>query len=435
VPITQTYTFYHDGSTALYAMSNPVYLDRTAKVTFNAIPPKYSVPSKWPTWTGSKGPWVEEITYIRSNAAVDKGERYQVVSAVSLATIDELKEAGADYPVWVTERYLQLPDTITERTRQLARAITEPFADPFSKAQAIERHMRTEIKYNEQIAAPPPDVDKVDYILFELKEAYCDYYASSMIVMLRSVGIPARLAVGFAQGDYDVERGVYHVVNADAHSWVEVYFPRYGWVEFEPTAAQPDIVRLVAPENDGSGSGDLPDAGTMFDDGRIPGKPEEDPLDEEIAGRELPAITFNLPLFGAQINIPWSVVTGGMTVIGIVLLAGLAVVGFWWRQQQMQASQSIFNLYQNMVRLAGWMGAGLRPWQTPYEHAGVLQHHLPTHQSEVETITNEYVHHTFSPTGAEQDGAKSRLTIESSLAWRRLRSEMIKAAIKRRLRW
>jgi transglutaminase-like putative cysteine protease len=435
VPITQTYTFYHDGSTALYAMSNPVYLNRTAKVTFNAIPAKYSVPSKWPTWIGSKGPWVEEITYIRSNAAVDKGENYLVVSAVSQATLDELREAGPDYPVWVTERYLELPDTITERTRQLARTLTEPFDDPFSKARAIERYMRTEIKYNEQIAAPPSGVDKVDYILFERQEAYCDYYASAMIVMLRSVGIPARLAVGFAQGDYDKERGVYHVVNADAHSWVEVYFPRYGWIEFEPTAAQPAIVRPVAPDNDDASTGDLADVGPMFDDGRIPGKPEEDPLDEEIASGELPAITLNLSLFGAQISVPWSVITGGMTVIGVVLLAGLAVVGFWWRQQEMQANQSIFNLYQTMVRLASWMGAGLRPWQTPYEHATVLQNQLPTLQSEVETITDEYVHYTFSPPGVEQDGAQSRLTIESSLAWRRLRPEMIKTALKRRLRW
>jgi transglutaminase-like putative cysteine protease len=443
-PVTQTFTFYHDGSTALYAMSNPVRLDRSAKVTFNAISgKKYSLPIRWLGWTDSEGPRVEEITYIRSNAAVDKGESYQVVSAVSWATIEQLKEAHTDYPTWVAERYLKLPDTVTERTRQLARELTEPFDNPFSKAQAIERYLRTEIKYNERISTPPLNVDKVDYILFDLKEAYCDYYASSMIVMLRSVGIPARLAAGFAQGDYDAERDVYQVLNADAHSWVEVYFPQYGWVEFEPTAAQPSIVRLTGPATDDA----FADSGLGIDNlgegGLIPGKPEELLTEEEPIGGELPLI-FNMPWFDTQISLPRGVVKRGITFTSIALLVGLATAGFWWYRQQTRAIKNIFDLYQSMVNLASWMGAAIRPWQTPYEHAGILKRRLPTYEREVETITTEYVHQTFSPPRASSQhdtlqGIKSivesRVTYQSNLAWRRLRPEMIKTAIKRRLPW
>jgi transglutaminase-like putative cysteine protease len=443
-PVSQTYTFYHNGSIALYAMSNPISLDRPAKATFNAIPPKYSVLSQWPTWSASEGPWVEEITYIRSNAAVDKDESYQVVSAASQATVEQLEQAGSDYPAWVVERYLQLPDTITERTRQLARDLTGPFDNPFAKVQAIENFMRTEIEYNEQIAAPPSDVDKVDYILFDLKQAYCDYYASSMIVMLRSVGIPARLAAGFAHGDYDSERGVFHVVNADAHSWVEVYFPRYGWIEFEPTAVQPIIVRPTAPDDNDSAS----DAASSLEpddwvEEMFPGEPDNMPIDDGSFRRGLP-ITFNLPWFDVQISLPRSVVRGGISFITVVLVIGVAAAGYWWYRQQAQAAQNISKLYQNMVRLAGWMGAALRPWQTPYEHAAVLQQRLPTHQREVEIITTDYVHHTFSPSGASKKTASAgershspgaTSTWDSSLAWRRLRPEMIKAAIRRRLPW
>jgi transglutaminase-like putative cysteine protease len=443
-PVTQTYIFYDNGSIALYAMSNPISLDRPAKVTFNAIPAKDSASGNWPVWLESEGPWAEEITYIRSNAAVDRGETYQVVSAASQATVEQLKEAGTDYPAWVAERYLQLPDTITERTRQLGRELTEPFDNPFAKARAIESFLRAELEYNEQIAAPPPNVDKVDYILFELKQAYCDYYASSMIVMLRSVGIPARLAAGFASGDYDSERGIFHVINADVHSWVEVYFPGYGWIEFEPTAAQPLIVRPTTPDNDGSDSGP---AGSLnpedFADDSIPGKPDNIPIDDEAFGSDLP-ITFSLPWFGVQINLPRSAVRGGVSFISVVLAIGVAAAGYWWYRQQAQAAQNIFKLYQNMVRLAGWMGAALRPWQTPYEHAAVLQRSLPTHQHEVEIITTDYVRQTFSPSGASKKTASTGdrshslappSTWQSSLAWRRLRPEMIKAAIRQRLPW
>jgi transglutaminase-like putative cysteine protease len=432
--VTQTYTFYRDGSTVLYALSNPIRLDRSAKVYFNALSDRQIAQTTRPDWSG-RGPWVEEITYLRSNATVDSSESYQVVSAVSQATVSELESAGTDYPPWITERYLQLPDTITRRTHRLARELTEPFDNPFDKTRAIEHYLRTELTYNERIPAPPPDVEKVDYILFTAKEAYCDYYASAMIVMLRSVGVPARLAAGFAQGSYNSELGLFHVINADAHSWVEVYFPRYGWIEFEPTAAQPAIVRPTAPEYDSPpGPGSSP-----FDD--FPGPDERPdrqqnlPIDDEnIAGL---SFTIGLPWFG-EISLPRSVVSARVIGLGLVMLAVLVGTGLWWRQQLSQPTGDITNLYQRMVRLAGWMGVARRPWQTPYEHAAVLQHNLPSRRREVETITGEYVHHIFSPPADASNRIAAQLSDarESNLAWNRLRSEMLKASLKRRLpRW
>jgi hypothetical protein len=335
----------------------------------------------------------------------------------------------------VTERYLQLPDTITERTRQLAQQITARHNAPFSKAEAIERYLRREIVYNEQIAAPPPGRDKVDYILFEAKEAYCDYYASSMIVMLRSLGIPARLAVGFAQGDFDRERNIFHVVNADAHSWVEVYFPAYGWIEFEPTAAQPAIVRLVAPEDTEPENSSALNPEDLESD-RTPDMPNNIPIDEEFAGGEFPAATFGLPFLGT-ISISQSAVRGGMTTIVIILIMGTIGGVYWWRRQQKYAGQNIFNLYHSMIRFARWMGIPARSWQTPFEHARVIKNRLPQQQQDVDTITNEYVHQTFGKGTSRQRNVviQTAITYESGLAWQRLRPEMIKAAIRRRLPW
>ena len=87
----------------------------------------------------------------------------------------------------------------------------------------------------------------MDWVLFDLKQGYCNYYASAMVVMLRTMGIPARMAAGFAQGTWNSDEQAFVVEERDAHTWVEVYFPGYGWVEFEPTAAQAPLNRGDEP--------------------------------------------------------------------------------------------------------------------------------------------------------------------------------------------
>ena len=106
----------------------------------------------------------------------------------------------------MTERYLQLPDTVPFRVRDLAAKITAAYDNPYDKAEAIEAVLRT-YEYNQGIAAPPPGADAVDYFLYDVKQGYCDYYASAMVVMLRSVGIPARFAVGYTPGKAVPQQG------------------------------------------------------------------------------------------------------------------------------------------------------------------------------------------------------------------------------------
>ncbi len=427
-PITQTYSLYRENTTVLYAMSNPIALSRSAKVYFNALTGEQVLQANIPGWLGEEGDtWAEEITYIRSNATISGGENYQVVSAASLANISQLQAAGTNYPGWVTDRYLQLPNSTTDRTRQLARDLTDRYDNPFDKAQAVERFLRAELIYNEKLTAPPDGIDKVDYTLFTSKEAYCDYYASSMIVMLRSLNIPARFSAGFARGTFKSEIDAFHVINADAHSWVEVFFPNYGWIDFEPTAAQPVIIRAIAPELDASLAGPLPQE-NIEEQNLPPERPNNIPIDDEFIA---PGFDFNIPWFGGSISLPRSVLNWSLLLVGLFLLVLLVGGGFWWRQQSVKTNLTIPRLYQHMVQLAGWMGLKFHTWQTPYEHAAMLQHSLPTHQDEVEAITDQYVYQTFGSGSASTQ--QTPIVYESNLVWHRLRPEMIKQAFLRRL--
>ena len=167
---------------------------------------------------------------------------YWADSRLPLATADQLRAAGSDYPGWVTKRYLALPDELPFRVRQLALDLTAVQPDPYDRALAIERYLR-EFAYTLDLGAPPAERDVVDYFLFDLKRGYCDYYASAMVVLARAAGLPARLVVGYASGFYDPQKAHYKVTEADAHAWTEIYFPGIGWVEFEPTGGLPPLER------------------------------------------------------------------------------------------------------------------------------------------------------------------------------------------------
>ena len=179
-----------------------------------------------------------------------QGDVYEVTSRVSTADAASLRSAGNAYPSWVSERYLQLPDTITDETVALANELTAPYDNAFDKSVAVRDYLRNNITYNDQIDAPPDDVEPVHYTLFETQEGYCNYYASAMVVMLRSQGVPSRIVSGYAQGEFDEESVSYRVRASNAHTWVEVYYPEYGWIQFEPTVSIPTVDR---PENAGGG--------------------------------------------------------------------------------------------------------------------------------------------------------------------------------------
>ncbi len=183
-------------------------------------------------------------------AATTEERIYRADSRLPVYTVEALRADTTEYPEWLLERYLQLPETTPERVRVLARDLTATQPTPYDRAAAIERYLREEFPYTLDVPRPPAQADIADYFLFELKEGYCDYYATAMVVLARAAGLPARMVVGYVNGRYDMANARYIVTEADAHAWVEVYFPTYGWIEFEPTGGVAPISRPRENEDD-----------------------------------------------------------------------------------------------------------------------------------------------------------------------------------------
>lgn len=219
-----------------------IYLTTYAQTLFSPSQPIWvSLPSQ--TKSASNPDGTIDLSGFETNRPLAPQTAYRVQSSISNSTISQLRQAGTDYPDWVVERYLDLPETITARTRQLAEDITSGIDNPYDKVIAVTNYLRNNMEYQETIAEIPRDEEPIDWFLFETQTGFCNYYATAEVVLLRSIGIPARWAVGYAQGEA-LDDNQYAVRQRDAHSWPEVYFPSFGWVEFEPTVSQPEIVRL-----------------------------------------------------------------------------------------------------------------------------------------------------------------------------------------------
>lgn len=196
-----------------------------------------------------------------------QASEYQVISAATLVTANQLAAAPVDYPSELRLLYLQLPESIPGRVRTLAARLAQGAADPYHKAIRIQNYLRENYIYDLSVPTAPPGKDVVDYFLFDAPGGFCSHYATAMTVMLRSVGIPARVASGYAMGNYNGNRGAYHVPVSASHAWVEVYFSGYGWVEFEPTAGR---VAIVYPEEDEEMAGSVTSVSPSIEDEAAP---------------------------------------------------------------------------------------------------------------------------------------------------------------------
>jgi hypothetical protein len=192
---------------------------------------------------------------VRSPVLLEDGLVYSVVSEIPvfdpamLATMGDPPTAGEPQ----LERYLQLPEGLPGRVGDLAAQITAGASTPYERAVAVQDWLQANTLYDLTVAREPEGVDAVDHFLFETQRGFCEHIASAMVVLLRSAGVPARIATGYGPGERNPLTGYFEVRHSDAHAWVEVALPGLGWMTFDPTfgvpPAEPSFAsRFLAPE-------------------------------------------------------------------------------------------------------------------------------------------------------------------------------------------
>jgi transglutaminase-like putative cysteine protease len=373
---------------------------------------------------------VSELSLIISHGIIQPGQTYTLTSAISFATEAQLRSDSVDYPSDVIARYLQLPDTVPQRVFDLAEELADGHENPYDIAKGIETYLRG-YEYNDQIPGPAPDEDSADYFLFEEKQGYCDYYATSMAVMLRHLGIPTRLVQGYATGEYDPLSGAYRFLEKDAHTWVEVYFPTYGWIQFEPTASETAIERqsgaaIPPEEGGGAASYEHPKAGDEAER-NIPIPEETKPL-TSLAGRT-PELTQQFALNLGRMLLLAAVT--GLFLVAILMWRLLRTPGVRTkvRMKKQPPRDFIGRLWDRLWWWGERLNMIMRPSLTPLEQAEIFSLSLPDIADDVHLLAQLYARDQYSPHTLAPDDME-----RAQYAWLRLRSQFIRAWMNRRLR-
>jgi transglutaminase-like putative cysteine protease len=446
-----------DGIITLITPSQPVWISRSGTIIYGEL------------LDGS-------IDWISHEASpfIRPGEVYEVRSSLPGVSQKELREAGTDYPEWIVQNYLQIPESITPRTRTLAQRITDGFDTPYEKAEAITVFLRSNIEYSPIIDTPPEEQDLVDWFIFDYRKGFCNYYSTAEIILLRLSGIPARWAMGYAEGQREAEaefiplRGneelmlqimpekVNFIIRSlDAHSWPEVYFPDIGWVEFEPTVSQTPILRPTGslldgePDLDPSSSllRDLPQLDDQDDGGFTDRSQSESTLTTRrlVVGILISAIvvvSIGIIAFATRksprMTAWWKkMFAGQVTPIPVRLETSLKRMGFnppmvlqRWAEYSLLSGLS--KAYLEINRALSRLGALLPLSATPAERVEQLVGILPLAVDPAHRLLNEYELSIYSsypgnPEAAKNAGAEIRkLSVQAKM-------RNIAAIIKKRL--
>lgn len=321
---------------------------------------------------------------------------YNATVEYSIATDGQLKAAGTAYPDWIAP-YSVLPQgyrdaAVLTRIHQLALDVTQNAGatTPYDKAKAIETYLRDPANYTYTLTPPiaPSNVDPISYFLFDSHKGYCEFFATAMGDMLRSLGIPTRLVNGFGPGGYDTTIQAYVVRSEDAHTWVESYFPNYGWIPFEPT---PDGLYSTISRGPSGSNPCLRDSqcdpSTSTPGTGVPGPPVKEPNDPSQLG---PAgntgaghFSFRLPDAGTLTKI-----------VGIVLAVLLVLFAAAARYLR---PRSVMMVWKRTLVLARLAGAQRRSGETPYELGRRLAQTFPEASGPVRALADGFVVSAYAP--------------------------------------
>ena len=330
-------------------------------------------------------------------------------------TESRLRGTGTDYPAEIMALYG--PDTVADDALGDAsfallaeiRTVAGAQATPYDLAATTRDLLRDPARFEYDTDVRDHDCSDISIVecFARIKRGYCEYYASTMAVLLREMGVPTRLVEGFLPGDGKDGTGVSVVRNSDSHAWVQVYFPGYGWIDFDPTGS----VARLAPLPSGR-----PEASASAGASRSPGflRPQETlPRDQPGAG----GLTDGPSPPGS---------TGPLIAVSILLAVVVAAIAAVAWQRGPRGPVSADGTYGSVTRLASRLGFAPRPNQTVYEYAGALGDMVPTIRPELQTVAHAKVEVAY---GGRVLGADRMRALRE--AHRRLRVGLLRLLVRR----
>jgi len=349
-------------------------------------------------------------------STLQTGDQYQVRALLLNPTRKELRNSSTAYPAWIKDRYLQLPPNLAPDLNRLALQITTGKSTTYDKVEAVTEYLRQNYTYSETIPEPPPAMDPLSWFLFGWKSGFCNYYASAEVLLLRSIGIPARMVVGYAQGK-NANYGTYIVRGMDAHAWPEVYFAGIGWLEFEPTVNQQALIRPSGDQVAGSTNSQRPDL--IDGDPNAPrgGHEAIDPTDALIAAQAT-FLGFKRDQWLWVIILVCALGLAGILALRLERrqpvrqrvprmvkavytrynLKNPAWLDRWLRWSEVSSVERSFHAINQAL---AWLRRPQSQHATPSERAELLKRLLPEASAEIEALTRALEQTLYTPTAAQ----------------------------------
>jgi transglutaminase-like putative cysteine protease len=360
-------------------------------------------------------------TLVQTGDELAANQTITISSRVPQLTPVRLRQATS---AGVAADYKQLPLDLSDSVRATAVAVSAGASSNYDKAIALQSWFRDNFTYDLNVPSGESD-DAISAFLRE-RRGFCQQFSVAFAVMARSLGIPARVAVGFTQGDLGSD-GLYHVYGRHAHAWPEVWFDGFGWVAFEPTPGRgnPDTSGYtgVAPAQDdtrGGGNGGQPSAvSTPNTASTVPGKPAEGP-----------GGTPTIPV-GERTTVPVRKGAGraggiGSSVMALVLIGLLLLVVLWMllaprvvaalaRRRAHSAPERVVAAWHRTCNALSLAGAPPVGGATPLEYAATAERAAGLPEQSVRELARQVTRVVYSPLGVGEADAAACESLEHDL--------------------
>jgi hypothetical protein len=376
------------------------------------------------------------VTLLAKNGKLVAGEHYAITSFVSSADVKTLRTVpmpadsphfsstfDGQYPVTyfdpsVLATYLQLPKGLDRNIAAFTQRLTVNAPTMYDKVLAIENYLRMNFTYDVNVSFPPGE-EGVSWFLFRSNhKGFCNYFATSMAIMARSIGIPSRVASGYTNGQLDVKHHDQVIHGTDAHSWTQIYFAGYGWINFEPSAGFSDFAR-PAPGQFQPGSSSIVPTGNITN----PNSARNHKIGaNELNGNGGTTSTQTSAQFEAQLRQQAGIALGSVVLL---MLFCLMLFSIWWRRLFRHYRISA-QIYGRMCMLANWAGIPLQRSQTPYEYIHALAVVAPEEAVTLERFGDIYVRELWADPRSAEHPLHSGEVDELPGIWKRLEPRLFR---------